>query len=284
MLWGSANRCPNEIEITKNFPPSRERTVLLELLALMQALEKEGIGAVVCGGWVPFLKELARNGQTMHSMSFDIDVLLRAKARERESVDRIKRLLSKSLAYQPDKDTSFRYQKTIDGSPIQLDLLADVARVKEDEAILKIPGLTGSLYLCCVDGGEDLNDHIETLQIRLRRNSEKVETFEIAVPNAVGFLLLKTTVGHYREESKDAYDIYCYCWYSEDATTIRKMLAKSVNEPAVARTVQDLKTKFTDTDSKWVEMILDEMCVHGEARYREAEFVTRTMKRVVESI
>jgi hypothetical protein len=39
-------------------------------------------------------------------MSFDIDVLLRAKARERESVDRIKALLSKSLAYEPDKNYS----------------------------------------------------------------------------------------------------------------------------------------------------------------------------------
>jgi hypothetical protein len=123
-------------------------------------------------------------------MSFDIDVVLRARARERESVDRIKTLLSKSLAYEPDKDKSFRYQKTIDGNPVQLDLLADVARIREDEAILKVQGLTTSLDLCCVEGGEDLNDHIETLQISVR-DGENVETFEIAVPNAVGFLLLK---------------------------------------------------------------------------------------------
>jgi len=88
----------NEIQITKDFPPSRERAVLLELLAVTQTLKKEGIDAVVCGGWVPFLKELARDSQTSHSMSFDIDVLLRAKARERESVDRIKALLSEPLA------------------------------------------------------------------------------------------------------------------------------------------------------------------------------------------
>jgi hypothetical protein len=40
----------NEIQIMKDFPPSRERTVLLELLAVTQALEKEGIDAIVCGG------------------------------------------------------------------------------------------------------------------------------------------------------------------------------------------------------------------------------------------
>lgn len=60
----------NEIQITKYFPPSRERAVFLELLALTQALAKEGIDAVVCGGWVPFLKELARDSQTSHAMSF----------------------------------------------------------------------------------------------------------------------------------------------------------------------------------------------------------------------
>jgi hypothetical protein len=273
----------NEIEITKDFPPSRERAVLLELLAVTQALKKEGIDAVVCGGWVPFLKELARDSQTSHSMSFDIDVLLRAKAREREAVDRIKALLSKSLAYEPDKNASFRYQKTIDGNPIQLDLLADVARIKEDEVIFKIHGVTTSLDLCCVDGGEDLNDHIETLTINVR-DGENVETFEITVPNAVGFLLLKTTVGHYREDSKDAYDIYYYCRYSDDSASIREMLADALAEPAIARTVQDLKTKFTDTDSKWVEMILDEMSLRDEERDREAQFVVRTMRRVVENL
>src|SRR5262249_52127655 len=233
----------NEIQITKDFPPSRERAVLLELLAVTQTLKKEGIDAVVCGGWVPFLKELARDSQTSHSMSFDIDVILRAKAREREAVDRVRALLSKSLCYQPHKDTTFRSQKTTDGNPIQLDLLADVSRIKEDEAILKTHGLTTSLALCCVDGGEDLNDHIETLSINVR-DGNNVETFEIIVPNAVGFLLLKTTLGHYREESKDAYDIYYYCRYSEDSVSVRELLVTAQAEPSIARTVQDLKRKI----------------------------------------
>jgi hypothetical protein len=139
------------------------------------------------------------------------------------------------------------------------------------------------LWTSLVDGAEDLSDHTETLQINVR-DGDKVETFEITVPDAVGFLLLKTTVGHYREESKDAYDIYYYCRYSEDSASIREMLAASISEPAIARTVQDLKTKFTDTDSKWVEMILDEMSLTGEERDREAQFVVRTIKRVVENL
>jgi hypothetical protein len=62
------------------------------------------------------------------------------------------------------------------------------------------------------------------------------------------------------------------------------MLADALAEPAIARTVQDLKTKFTDTDSKWVEMILDEMSLRDEERDREAQFVVRTMRRVVENL
>jgi hypothetical protein len=47
------------------------------------------------------LKELAEHSQTAHSMNLDIDVLLRAKAREREAIDRIQKLLSEPLAFGP---------------------------------------------------------------------------------------------------------------------------------------------------------------------------------------
>ena len=72
---------PNSIEITKDFPATRERAVLLELLRIMRTLRNEGIDALICGGWVPFLKELARHCHTAHTMSLDIDLLLRAAAR-----------------------------------------------------------------------------------------------------------------------------------------------------------------------------------------------------------
>jgi hypothetical protein len=272
-----------EIHITKDFRPAREKAVLLELLNIMRALKDENIDAIVCGGWVPFLKELARDSQSSHSMSFDIDVLLRAKAREREAVDRIKVLLAKSLAYEPNKDASFRYEKTVGGNIVQLDLLTDLPRVKEDESIFKVYGANNSLDLCLVDGAEDLKDHVETLRINVR-DGDKVESFDINVPDAVGFLLLKTAVGHSREEPKDAYDLYYYCLYSEDPVVIRGMLAKAIHEPAIARTVNDLKTKFTHPDSKWVEMILDEMSLQGDDRDREAQFVVRSIGRAIEGL
>jgi hypothetical protein len=272
-----------EIHITKDFFPAREKAVLLELLNIMRALKEENIDAIVCGGWVPFLKELARDSETSHSMSFDIDVLLRAKAREREAVDRIKALLAKSLAYEPNKDVSFRYEKKVDGNIVQLDLLTDLPRIKEDESILKVYGAKSSLDLCLVDGAEDLKDHVEILGINVR-DGDKVESFEINVPDAVGFLLLKTAVGHFREEPKDAYDLYYYCRYSEDPVVIRGMLAKALHEPAIARTVQDLRTKFTHGDSKWAEMVLDEMSLQADDRDREAQFVVRSIGRAIEGL
>jgi hypothetical protein len=40
------------IEITKEFPASRERVVLLELLEIVRLLKAEEIDSVICGGWV----------------------------------------------------------------------------------------------------------------------------------------------------------------------------------------------------------------------------------------
>lgn len=272
------------IEITKDFPPSRERTVLLELLKIARTLKQENIEAVICGGWVPLLKELAQHSQTAHHMSLDIDVLLREKARVRGAIDRINNLLSERLAFEPSKTDAFRYQKNIEGNVVQLDLLADLPRRNEDESLVKIQGATSSLQLCLADGGEDLGNHIETIQINCREG-ESLETFEITVPDAAGFLILKTTVTRFREKSKDPYDIYYYCRYSQDAATTRQMLASSIQEPAVARAVETLKKMFTHEDSKWVEMVLDHMNVTGpDDRNREARFVVRAVGRAIEGL
>ena len=155
------------------------------------------------------------------NLSLDIDVLLRAKARERESVDRVKNLLSEPPAFQPSKADAFRYEKNIEGNVVQLDLLADLPRRREDESVLKIQGATSSLQVCLADGAENLGNHVETIQINCREG-ESLKTFEITVPDAVGFLILKTTVTRFREKARDPYDIYFYCRYSQDAATTGK--------------------------------------------------------------
>jgi hypothetical protein len=273
----------NAIEVTKDFSASRERAVLLELLNIMKTLKQAQIDAVICGGWVPFLKELARHSQTDHSMSLDIDLLLRARARERETIDRIKDLLTEPLDFERNNTDSFRYEKNVDGNVVQLDLLADLPRTREEESIIKVHGAKSSLDFCLVDGAEDLNDHVETIRINCREGAH-VEIFEIAVPDATGFLILKTTVCRYREKPKDAYDIYYYCRYSEDSAAIRQMLASSIHEPAVVRTVKALKQMFTHQDSKWVDMVLDHMNITGDDRDREAQFVVRSISRVIEGL
>jgi hypothetical protein len=98
-------------------------------------------------------------------------------------------------------------------------------------------------------------------------------------------LILKTTVTRFREKPKDPYDIYYYCRYSQDAATIQQMIASSIQEAAVARTVGALKKMFTHEDSKWVEMVLDHMNVTGaDDRAREARFVVRAVGRAIEGL
>jgi hypothetical protein len=41
---------PSVIDITNQFPATRERTVLLELLRVVRSLQDEGIEVVICGG------------------------------------------------------------------------------------------------------------------------------------------------------------------------------------------------------------------------------------------
>lgn len=274
---------PNSIEITRDFPPTRERAVLLELLRIMRILRNEGIDALICGGWVPFLKELARHCHTAHTMSLDIDLLLRAAARERENIDRLKMLLLNSLEFERSNEASFRYEKSVDGNLVQLELLADIPRRREDEAIVKFYGSQTALDLCLIDGGENLNEHVETIQINCREG-EKVDNFEVVVPDAAGFLLLKTTVCNYRRKPKDPYDIYYYCRYSEDPEVIHQKLADSISEPAIATTIAQLRSMFRYEDSQWIEMILDYMLVSGDDRDREAQYILRSVHKVTEGL
>lgn len=143
--------------------------------------------------------------------------------------------------------------------------------------------MTSSLQLCLVDGAEELDNHIETIRLNVREG-ETVQTFEITIPDAVGFLILKTTVTRFREKSKDPYDIYYYCRYSQDPATIREILARSIHEAVVARSVEALKRMLAHEDSKWVDMVLDHMNVTGDDRDREARFIVRAVGRAIEGL
>ncbi len=271
------------IEITKEFPPTRERTVLLELFHLVQELQRQGIDAILCGGWVPFLKELARRNQTAHTMSLDIDVLLRAAAREREKIDILRYLLRDTLGYERSRDVSFRYEKEVDGYLVEVELLADLPRGADDEAVIKVRGNSTSIDVCLADGAEVLGEHIETVQITWRE-ADTEQTVEIRIPDAVGFLILKTSVGHYRMKDKDPYDIYYYCRYSEDPNVIRQKLAESNQERAVQSALADLRFRFDHLDSQWVEMVLNHMNAVGDERDREAQFIVRTIRNITDGL
>jgi hypothetical protein len=196
------------IDITNRFPPTRERTVLLELFRVVRNLQTAGIETVICGGWVPFLKQLARESETAHSMSLDIDLLFRQAARERDAIDRIRTLLVGNMEFERSRTHSFRYEKTVEGNAVQLDLLVDLPRTDNDEPVRRIQGISSSLDLCLVDGAEDLAGHVETIRLRWLEDGQE-NVCDITVPNPVGFLMLKAEVCRYRETTKDPYDIYC---------------------------------------------------------------------------
>ena len=274
---------PSIIDITNQFPPTRERTVLLELLRVVRNLQNEGIEFVLCGGWIPFLKQLTRESETAHSMSLDIDLLLRKAAQEREVIDRVKALLIGGMEFERSKTHTFRYEKKVEGNVVQLDLLADFSRTDKSEPVRRIQGLNSFLDLCLVDGAEDLGSHVEEIRI-VWLDADKTETCDITIPDQVGFLLLKAEVCRYRETSKDPYDIYYYCRYSEEPDLIRQKLEAAIEERAVRRTVDALQRMFQHMDSKWVELALDHMNIVGEERDREAQFIVRAVAKVIEGL
>lgn len=274
---------PSIIDITNQFPPTRERTVLLELLRVVRNLQNEGIEFVLCGGWIPFLKQLTRESETAHSMSLDIDLLLRKAAQEREVIDRVKALLIGGMEFERSKTHTFRYEKKVEGNVVQLDLLADFSRTDKSEPVRRIQGLNSFLDLCLVDGAEDLGSHVEEIRI-VWLDADKTETCDITIPDQVGFLLLKAEVCRYRETSKDPYDIYYYCRYSEEPDLIRQKLEAAIEERAVRRTVDALQRMFQHMDSKWVELALDHMNIVGQERDREAQFIVRAVAKVIEGL
>jgi len=121
---------------------------------------------------------------------------------------------------------------------------------------MKFQGISSSLDLCLIDGGEELGGHVEPIRIDWR-DRERTGSSEFLVPDAAGFLILKTAVCRFREKPKDPYDIYYYCRYSEDPDRIRQRLEASKTEPAIERTIAALRRMFGYEDSKWVEMALD---------------------------
>jgi len=239
---------------------------------------------VVCGGWVPFLKQLARENETNHLMSLDIDLLIREAAREPDVIDRIRTLLIGGMEFERSREHAFCYEKKIEGNLVQLDLLADFPRTDNGEPVKRIQGLESSLDLCLVDGAEDLADHVEGIQISWVDGDRAETCCDITVPDQVGFLMLKAGVCRFREKSKDPYDIYYYCRFSEDPGLIRQKLQAAIGEPAVRRTVDSLQRMFRYEDSKWVDLALDHMNVVGEERDREARFIVRAILRVIKGL
>ena len=199
-------------------------------------------------------------------------------AREPDVIDRIRRFVVDKMKFEQSRTD----EKKVEDNIVQLDLLADFPRTDNNEPVRRIQGTENFLDRCLVDGVEDLREHVETIRISWL-DGNRAETC-VTIPDPVGFLILKTEVCRYRQKSRDPYDIYYYCRFSEEPGLIRQKLETAIGEPAVRRTVDALQRMFRYEDSKWVDLALDEMKFVVEERDREAQFIVRAMARVVENL
>ena len=66
---------------------------------------------------------------------------------------------------------------------------------------MKFHGVNASLDLCLIDGGEELDDHVETIRINWR-DGERIEEQRFLIPDPAGFLILKTAVCRYPRKTQ----------------------------------------------------------------------------------
>jgi hypothetical protein len=272
------------IQITKAFPATRERTVLLELLKTVALLRDRSIEVIICGGWVPFLKDLARRDNSQHSMSLDIDLVLPKASCTPETVDRLREALFRDLSFRVSAEASSKLEKRVGADLVQLDLLADAPRGQDGNAVVKIFGDTTSLDFALLDGGANLRHHLETIRITHQEDSGAPHTTEVSIPNAVGFLILKSEVTKFRQKDKDPYDIYYYCTHCEDERDIREKLRQSITCSGVPEAIERLRYLFQYPDSTWVARVLDHAKVQESEREREGQRIVRTIGRVIEGL
>ena len=165
------------IQITKAFPPTRERTVLLELLKIViRSLRDNSVEGIICGGWVPFLKDLAQGSTSEHKMSLDIDVVLPEQSRNRANVDRVRTLLLDDLSFRISREISSKLENRVGADQVELDFLADVSRCEDGNAVVKVYGEATSLDLALLDGGANLLPHVQDITIIHQEDSNDVQS------------------------------------------------------------------------------------------------------------
>jgi hypothetical protein len=271
----------NPIRISDRFPDSLERSVLLEALKVFERLRQEGIDVILCGGWVPFLKELVRRGQSDHKMSVDIDILLPPDLFSAEKIDALGAVLMGSLAYGRSRKSPCRLEKEINQRVIELDLIVSLDPADPQEMIRKLPGGRWDMDAAIADGGPTVLNHLEVIEI-VYEEDQAPKHVALRIPDAVGFFILKSAVTYHREKSKDAYDLYYYCAFSDELENIRQKLRASLDESAVRAAISRVRQIFKYPDSKWVDMVLDHLGIQGEMeREREAHAIVKTVMAVV---
>lgn len=267
-------------EIIKN---KHQRAVFRELLELADAFSKSNVDFVLCGGWVPPLKEISRQIKPKHRFSFDIDPYFYLDRSAYQKADQIRDVIFHQRSFRHQEPRTFKLEKMVDGISIELDLLSGFPRVKDSNGTVRAPKMIGLDY-SILDGWEVLENHTETVQFDYNRPDGNIGQSRITIPDAVGFLTLKALVTNYREREKDPYDLYYYCKYAEEPKTINSMLRDAQNEPIVKKALVRLKQMFQYSDSRYIDWILDFLGIKGAERDRQARGVVSIFAKVLEGI
>lgn len=186
-----------------------------------------------------------------------------------------------SLAYGRSRKSPCRLEKAINQRVIELDLIVSLDPADPQGMITKLPGRRWNMDAAIADGGPTVLNHLEVIEI-VYQEDQALKHVVLRIPDAVGFFILKSAVTYHREKSKDAYDLYYYCAFSDELENIRQKLRASLGESAVRAAISRVRQIFEYPDSKWVDMVVDHLGIQGEMeREREAQAIVRTVMAVV---
>ena len=215
----------------------------------------------------------------MHAMSLDIDLLLPLNPDSAEDVDKASFIIRKTRRFQNKVGSGIGFTKDIADHKLELDLLFPKSSANLEDARIYLYGTTTQLPLSAIQGGSIVPQYTEKVQIEfISGEGGTRETADVTIPDAAGFLTMKSLVTYSRENPKDAYDIYYYCRYSEDVASIRAKLSAALDAAEVKMGVSRMKYIFSDPDTKWVDMIV------GRFDPANAEEAERIARDVVETI
>lgn len=219
--------------------------------ALVRLLHEMGEGApflVVLGGLVPAV--LARDTTGVipeHLGTTDVDVLLVSQIDPDADLGVVERALE-ALQFKPDPEQDgWRWQGTIDSTPVSIEFLCDLSQYREGESVrpngsrrLGAANLRGTGYVAHDFQWEDITGELA--------NGTEVQV-SVRFAGLQGYLLSKCVALRSRAATKDYYDLAYVLLHNraggpEDA-------AQALREGALSNALDPLKSTFLEIRERY---------------------------------